>query len=50
VFCCFVGYDEGKLAAKMECKLCGSYFWKEISRRILGKQRNEMKRRIFDVD
>jgi hypothetical protein len=30
-------------------ELCGSDFWKEIGRGILGKQRNHMKNRIFDA-
>jgi hypothetical protein len=30
-------------------ELCGSNFWKVISRRILGKQGDEMKRRKFDA-
>jgi hypothetical protein len=28
---------------------CGSNFWKVISKGILGKQGDEMKRRIFDA-
>jgi hypothetical protein len=28
--------------------LCGLDFWKEIDKGILGKQGDEMKRRIFD--
>ncbi len=30
-------------------ELCGSDFWKVVDRGILGKQGDEMKRRIFDV-
>jgi hypothetical protein len=47
-----------KLVAKMECNLyspmkmfqeiCGLDFWKEISKGILGRQRDEMRRRIFE--
>jgi hypothetical protein len=34
---------------KMFQELCGSSFWKEIGREILGKQKDEMRRKIFDV-
>jgi hypothetical protein len=30
-------------------EFCGSNFWKVIGRRILRKQEDEMKRRIFDA-
>jgi hypothetical protein len=30
---------------KMLPEICGSDFWKEIGKGILGKQRNEMRRR-----
>jgi hypothetical protein len=34
---------------KMLKELCGLDFWKVIGGGILGKQGNEMKRRIFDA-
>jgi len=30
---------------KMFQEICGSYFWKEISKWILGRQRDEMRRK-----
>jgi hypothetical protein len=34
---------------KMFQEICESDFWKEIGKGILGKQRHEMKRRIFEA-
>jgi hypothetical protein len=30
-------------------EICGLDFWKEIGKGILGRQRDEMKRRIFEA-
>jgi hypothetical protein len=34
---------------KMLQEICGSDFWKEIGKGILGMQRDEMRRRIFEA-